>query len=86
MHGQGSRLLGLHGVVVTNVGEAGERCPRCGRGPVMVKDRPVVAVRDLPIGGRATVLRWRKAPLPLRELWPNLHRDPSRAAVSSTRH
>jgi transposase len=73
MHGQGSRLLGLHGVVVTNVGEAGdqldlqveliaraERCPRCGRGPVMVKDRPVVAVRDLPIGGRATVLRWRK--------------------------
>jgi transposase len=25
-----------------------------------VKERPVVAVRDLPIGGRRTVLRWRK--------------------------
>jgi transposase len=73
MHGQGSRLLGLHGVVVTDVCEGGDqldlqveliaradRCRRCGEGPVLVKDRPVVAVRDLPIGGRATVLRWRK--------------------------
>ncbi len=46
---------------MTNVGEVGaDCCPRCGRGPVTVKERPVVSVRDLPIGGRATVLQWRK--------------------------
>jgi transposase len=73
MHGQGSRLLGLDGVVVRDVSEVGDqldlqveliaradRCRRCGLGPVTVKERPVVTVRDLPIGGRATVLRWRK--------------------------
>jgi transposase len=73
MQGQGSRLLGLDGVVVTSLAEVGDRldlqveliaradrCERCGLGPVTVKERPVVAVRDLPIGGRVTVLRWRK--------------------------
>jgi transposase len=73
MHGEGSRLLGLHGVVVTSVGRVGDQldlqveliaragdCPYCGRVSGVVKERPVVAVRDLPIGGRRTVLRWRK--------------------------
>jgi transposase len=73
MHGQGSRLLGLNGVVVTDVCDVGDQldlqveliaragdCPRCGRVCGKVKERPVVAMRDLPIGGRRTVLRWRK--------------------------
>jgi transposase len=73
MHGQGSRLLGLTGLVVMDVGDVGDQldlqveliaraasCPRCGRGSVTVKERPVVAVRDLPIGGRPAVLWWRK--------------------------
>jgi transposase len=46
--------------VVTNVREGGDRRPWCGQDAVRVKKRPVVAVRDLPIGGRATVVRWRK--------------------------
>ena len=73
MHGQGSRLLGLDGVVVTDVCEVGDQldlqveliaraaaCPWCGQVSGEIKERPVVAVRDLPIGGRRTVLRWRK--------------------------
>jgi transposase len=35
-------------------------CPRCGRGSIEVKERPVVRVRDLPIAGRVTHLVWRK--------------------------
>jgi transposase len=60
-------------VVVTDVCEVGDQldlqveliacavaCRWCGRVSGEVKERPVVAVRDLPIGGRRTVLRWRK--------------------------
>jgi transposase len=68
-----SRLVGLEGFEVKWVIEVGDRldlevelvaragcCPRCGRGSVDVKERPVVRVRDLPIAGRATHLVWRK--------------------------
>jgi hypothetical protein len=65
-----SRLVGLEGFEVKRVidrldlevelvARAG-CCPRCGRGSVDVKDRPVVRVRDLPIAGRVTQLVWRK--------------------------
>jgi len=73
MQDHATRLVGLEGLVVTGVNQVAEqldlqvellaradRCARCGRGPVTVKERPVVAVRDLAIGDRATVLRWRK--------------------------
>jgi hypothetical protein len=73
MQGQGSRLLGLAGFAVADIADSGdqldlqveliaraERCPRCAGGPVAIKERPVVAVRDLAIGDRATILRWRK--------------------------
>ena len=68
-----SRLVGLEGFEVKGVIEEGDQldlevelvaragsCPRCGRGSVDVKERPVVRVRDLPIAGRRTHLRWRK--------------------------
>jgi transposase len=68
-----SRLVGIDGVVVTGVVEVGRQleievelvaevacCRWCGRGSLTVKDRPVVRVRDLPIAGRVTFLRWRK--------------------------
>ncbi len=68
-----SRVVGLHGVEVRGVIEEGDQldlevelvaragsCPRCGRASLDLKDRPVVRVRDLPIGGRHTYLRWRK--------------------------
>jgi transposase len=73
MHDQLTRLLGLEGFAVTAVDEIGDHielevelvspagcCPRCGRASVEVKERPLVAVRDLPVAGRRTVLRWRK--------------------------
>jgi transposase len=73
MHDQLTRLLGLEGFAVTSVEQGGDGleieielavpagcCPGCGRGSVEVKDRPVVAVRDLPIAGRRTLLCWRK--------------------------
>jgi transposase len=37
-----------------------ERCPHCGSRELEVKERPIVRVRDLPITGRRTHLRWRK--------------------------
>jgi transposase len=68
-----SRLVGIDGVVVTGVVEAGRQleievelvkevacCRWCGRSSLTVKDRPVVRVRDLSIAGRVTFLRWRK--------------------------
>lgn len=68
-----TRLLGLEGFSVTGVGERGGVlelavelvaaagvCPRCGRGSLEAKERPVVRVRDLPIAGRWLYLRWRK--------------------------
>jgi transposase len=68
-----SRLLGLEGLEVRRVIEDGDQldlevelvaraacCPRCGRGSVEVKDRPVVRVRDLPIAGKEVWLRWCK--------------------------
>ena len=68
-----SRVLGIEGLVVTGVLDHGwwvelevelERraacCRWCGRGSLMVKDRDVVRVRDLPLAGRMTYLLWRK--------------------------
>jgi transposase len=73
MHEQLTRLLGLEGFAVTSVEQRGSVleleveldtpagcCPRCGRGSIEVKERPVVKVRDLPVLGRRTYLRWRK--------------------------
>jgi transposase len=68
-----SRLVGIEGLAVTSVIEVGRRlelevelvaragcCRWCGRASLTVKDRPVVRVRDLPVAGRVTFLRWRK--------------------------
>lgn len=68
-----SRLLGIEGMVVRGVIEVGRKlelevelvtraacCRWCGRSSLTVKDRPVVRVRDLPLAGRSTILRWRK--------------------------
>lgn len=70
-----TRLLGLHGLVVTRVDDgndglpvvhldtADERaraCPRCGVVAVRVKEWVTTRPRDLPVGGRSCQLRWRK--------------------------
>jgi transposase len=68
-----SRLVGLDALAVRDVVEVGDClelevetvaragcCPRCGCVSIDVKDRPVVRIRDLPIAGRRTYLRWRK--------------------------
>jgi transposase len=68
-----SRLVGIEGLAVIGVLEVGRRlelevelvaragcCRWCGRASLNVKDRPVVRVRDLPVAGRVTFLRWRK--------------------------
>ncbi|MGH2961338.1 MAG: ISL3 family transposase [Solirubrobacterales bacterium] len=73
MHEQVSRLVGLDGFIVRRVFEQGDQldlevelvaragaCPGCGRGALEVKERPTVRVRDLPLCGRRTHLRWRK--------------------------
>ncbi len=73
MHEQISRLIGLDDFEVRAISRVGEKldlevellaraaaCPRCGRGSLNIKDRPVVRFRDLPIGGRRTHLFWRK--------------------------
>ena len=72
-----SRLVGLDGFEVKGVIEEGDQldlevelvaragcCLYCGRASLEVKDRPVVRVRDLPIGGRRIWLRWRKRRYP----------------------
>jgi transposase len=68
-----SRLVGIEGMVVTGVFEVGATleleievavsagcCRWCGRASLQIKERPLVRVRDLPLAGRWTVLRWRK--------------------------
>jgi transposase len=73
MKGHATRLVGLDGLVVTEVQRTGEQldlqvellaraagCPHCGGAELRVKERPRVRVRDLPIAGRLTRLVWRK--------------------------
>ena len=74
MPDEASRLLGLAGLKVLGVVEGGgealdleveslakaRRCPRCGCGDLVIKERPVVRVRDLPLAGLVARLRWRK--------------------------
>ncbi len=73
MQDHATRLVGLDGLVVTDVQRTGEQldlqvellaraagCPHCGGTEVCVKERPLVRVRDLPIAGRLTRLVWRK--------------------------
>jgi transposase len=68
-----SRLVGIEGLVVLGVAELEGRleflvelavgagcCRWCGRGSLVVKERPVVRVRDLPVMGRPVLLCWRK--------------------------
>jgi transposase len=69
-----TRALGLAGLQVTHVRERddgalavevetierAERCPHCDATALEVKERPVVAVQDLPLAGRLTCLCWRK--------------------------
>jgi transposase len=67
------RLVGLDGLVVSEVQGTGEQldlqvellarageCPHCGGSELRVKERPRVRVRDLPMAGRVTSLVWRK--------------------------
>jgi transposase len=74
MRDDGSRLLGLSELRVTRVvvaeGDAldlevesvarAEACPRCGAENLVIKERPVVVARDLPLAGRVAHIRWRK--------------------------
>jgi transposase len=69
-----TRALGLAGLQVTDVRECedgalevevetvepAERCPHCEGAALEIKERPVVAVQDLPLAGRTTFLCWRK--------------------------
>jgi transposase len=74
MHEEISRMLGLAGLRITDVVirdthalelelesvGSSERCPRCGSEDLVIKERPRVGVRDLPVAGRVTRLLWRK--------------------------
>lgn len=73
MQDHATRLVGLDGLVVTEVQQTGEQldlqvellarageCPHCRGSELRVKERPLVRVRDLPICGRVTRLVWRK--------------------------
>jgi transposase len=74
MPNEASRLLGLAGLRVLSVAEGNGgaldlevesavqagRCPYCEGTDLVIKERPVVAVRDLPLAGRLARLRWRK--------------------------
>jgi transposase len=69
-----SRVLGLAGLRVTGVLDVGEdaldlevesvaragRCPHYEGEDLVIKERPVVGVRDLPLAGRVARLLWRK--------------------------
>ena len=74
MPDEASRLLGMAGLRVTgvleaegdaldlqveSVGRAGA-CPHCDGEDLVIKERPVVGVRDLPLAGRVARLWWRK--------------------------
>jgi transposase len=81
MHDEASRLLGLVGLRVTGVvdrdGDAldlevesvarTEPCPHCGSEDLVIKERPVVGVRDLALVGRAARILWRKRRFSCRE-------------------
>ena len=68
-----SRVLGLAGLrvlgVVEGEGDALDLevesiaqtgcCPHCADADLVIKERPVVGVRDLPMAGRMAHLRWR---------------------------
>jgi transposase len=74
MHDDASRVLGLPGLVLRRVlvreddaldlevegVERAELCPHCGARDLVVKERPRVMARDLPLAGRITRLWWRK--------------------------
>jgi transposase len=73
MQDQVSRLVGLGDFRVIGVIEEDEQldlevellvraqsCPHCSGGELEIHERPVVAVRDLPLCGRRATLRWRK--------------------------
>lgn len=74
MPDEASRLLGLVGLRVLGVVEGdgdalelevesvahAEPCPHCEGEDLVIKERPVVRVRDLPLAGRVVRLRWRK--------------------------
>ena len=74
MPDEARRLLGRAGLrVVRVVVRGGEtldlkveslaragRCPHCKGTDLVIKERPVVAVRDLPLAGRVARLLWRK--------------------------
>ena len=68
-----TRLVGIDGLRVIAVEEALHAlvldvelatragcCGWCGRSSLKIKERPTVTIRDLPIVGRPTYLRWRK--------------------------
>ena len=69
-----SRVLGLAGLRVTRVVDGDddaldlevesvahtEPCPHCAGADLVIKERPVVGVRDLPLAGRVARLLWRK--------------------------
>jgi transposase len=75
-----SRLLGLAGLQVTGVVVHGSdaldlqvesvarpgACPHCDGHDLVVKERPVVGLRDLPLAGRVARLWWRKRRLACR--------------------
>lgn len=74
MRDEASRLLGLTGLRVLGVVEGNgdaldlevesiaqaRCCPHCAGEDLVIKERPVVGVRDLPLAGRMAHLRWRK--------------------------
>jgi transposase len=74
MPDEASRVLGLAGLRMTGVLEGEDdaldlevesvepagACPHCGGEDLVIKERPVVGVRDLPLAGRAARLLWRK--------------------------
>ena len=58
---------GVVQVVIETVERQGI-CPDCGRPSRRVKQRPVVRIRDLPVGGQQVLLCWRKRRLVCAEL------------------
>ena len=88
MQDHGRRVFGIEGMVglgVVDVGDALELevetvaraacCRWYGRAWLPVTERPVVRVRDLPLAGRATVLRWRKRRYGCDAWRADVHRD-----------
>lgn len=78
MQDHGSRLLGIDGMVVLGVVDVGHAlelevetiaraacCRWCGRASLTVKERPVVRVCELPLGGSPDGAVLAQAPLSL---------------------